>query len=366
MAIDRRAFLASAAAVLASARELPALAGVTPSPRYLSAVRWSDGRYGLVIVGIEGHIEHEIALDARGHDAALSPDRRLAVAFARRPGTFAVALDLARGEAFALFETPPDRHFYGHGAFSADGRLLYATENDYESARGVLGVYDVGAGFRRIGEIPTHGVGPHDVLLLRDGRTLCVANGGIETHPASGRAKLNIDNMRPSLAFIDRETGELRARHELATGLARLSIRHLCADAGGNVWLGGQWEGAAEEAPELIGRAGLDSPLRLITPAAPLGTQLKGYIGAVAASDDGRIIAASAPRAGRTVLVDAETGAVVGGTTMADCCGVAPEHDRGIAVSSGVGALRVARAGETGAPARTFAGLSFDNHLRRL
>ena len=35
------------------------------------------------------------------------------------------------------------RHFFGHGVFSPDGKLLYATENDFEAARGVIGVYDV-------------------------------------------------------------------------------------------------------------------------------------------------------------------------------------------------------------------------------
>ena len=56
----------------------------------------------------------------------------------------------------------------------------------------------------------------------------------------------------------------------------------------------------------LAGCAGLDAPLRIIEPPTPMGAQLAGYIGAVAISGDGRLLAASAPRAGRIVYVDTE------------------------------------------------------------
>lgn len=365
MAIDRRALLGLGAVALA-ATATRALGLEEGSERYVSAARRTDGRFVLVIVSGDGRIERELALEARGHDIAFAPDGRTAVVFARRPGTFALAVDLGSGTPRVLFATPPDRHFYGHGAYSPDGRLLFATENDFAGARGVLGVYDVGAGFRRIGEIDTHGVGPHDVLLLADGRTLCVANGGIETHPDSGRAKLNLHSMRPSLVFIDRTSGELRARHELSAGLARLSIRHLCVDSESRVWFGGQWQGEALESPELIGHAGADTPARLVDPSRPLGALMKGYIGSIATTDDGLIVAATSPRAGRTIYLDAETERVIGETVLADCCGVAPAYGGAIAVSSGLGTLEIDSPRRTSTRSTAVDGLSFDNHMRRL
>lgn len=365
MVIDRRVLLGCGIVALA-ATATRALALDAGRERYIAAARRAGGRFVVVIITSDGSIERELPLEARGHDFALSPDGKTAVAFARRPGTFALAIDVRAGAPRALFAAPADRHFYGHGAFSPDGRLLYATENDFEHARGVLGVYDAGAGFRRIGEIDTYGVGPHDVLLLGDGQTLAVANGGIETHPDSGRAKLNLLSMRPSLAFVDRIGGQLIARHELDRGLNRLSIRHLCADAAGRVWFGGQWEGEALESPELVGYAGVDTSARLLATGTPLGALLKGYVGAVAASADGRVVAASSPRAGRTVYFDADSERLIGESGLADCCGVAPAEGGRIAVSSGLGRLQMAhpRLGTTGSV--TVAGLSFDNHLRRL
>src|SRR5690606_9919478 len=127
-----------------------------------SACRRRDGTYALAFVTADGKLLREIPLSGRGHDVALSPDGASGVAFARRPGQFAVSFDLNGARPPVIFETPPDRHFCGHGVFSQDGRLLYATENDFDAGRGVLGVYDAGASFRRIGELQSHGLDPHE------------------------------------------------------------------------------------------------------------------------------------------------------------------------------------------------------------
>ncbi len=39
------------------------------------------------------------------------------------------------------------------------------------------------------------------------GRRLVVANGGLRTHPDTGRETLNPDDMSPNLALIDLATG---------------------------------------------------------------------------------------------------------------------------------------------------------------
>ena len=130
------------------------------------------------------------SLPGRGHDLTYNQATGLLVTFARRPRNFAVAFDYRGNIAPITFTTPANRHFYGHGVFSFDGRLLYATENDFENAAGIIGIYDVQAGFKRLGELKSYGVGPHDIALLSDGRTLVVANGGIETRPLSGESHL--------------------------------------------------------------------------------------------------------------------------------------------------------------------------------
>ncbi len=368
MTLDRRALLTGGASALLLPIGLTggARAGATDADAlYVSSARRGDGSYCVVIVTASGRVVREHALNDRGHDVAVSPDGKLAVAFARRPGTFAVAFDTRGAKPPVVFETPPARHFFGHGVFSADGRLLYATENDYEGGRGVLGIYDVAARFHRIGELPSHGLGPHDLLLLGDGRTLCVANGGIETHPDAGRADLNLDTMRPSLAFLDSATGDLVAEHVLPGALNQLSIRHLCRDGAGKVWFGGQWQGSVASSPVLIGSAGRDSPIGLVTAGEEmLGSGLKGYIGSVSSNAGGGLVAASAPKAGIVVFIDPATARVLGSKVMRDVCGVAPAGPAEMALSSGDGVLSVGAPPSSDTKVAVVQGLAFDNHLR--
>ena len=70
------------------------------------------------------------------------------VAFARRPGNFAIAFGLSRKRRAIAFAAPVGRHFYGHGVFAKDGRVLYTTENDIETGAGVIGVWDATAQMR--------------------------------------------------------------------------------------------------------------------------------------------------------------------------------------------------------------------------
>src|SRR6185312_463931 len=134
---------------------------------------------------------------ARGHDLVQRPGTRECVVFARRPGTFAIAFSTDASAAPVEFQSKPDRHFFGHGSFSRDGRLLLTSENDFEAVRGVIGVRDATAGYRQIGEFDAAGMEPHDLCLLSDGRTLVIANGGLETHPLSERENLNVATMEP-------------------------------------------------------------------------------------------------------------------------------------------------------------------------
>lgn len=380
--IDRRLLLRGSimALALAPVGRLPVARAQESTAAFVAAAKIEQG-FAILLLSRDGTILRQVPLSARGHDIALHRPQGRAVAFARRPGTFAVAFSLKDEREPMIFNAQEGRHFYGHGAFSADGRVLYVSENDIAAGQGVIGLYDVAAGYRKIGEMPSFGVGPHELILLADGRTLAVANGGIDTVPEAGRSMLNLDEMKPNLAFVDVTTGTLRARHDLPEAINRLSIRHIAEDARGAVWFGGQWEGDVSATPELVGHASLDAPITLMSPRSPLGLALKGYIGSVAASGDGRLIAASAPKAGRILYLSAETGDVVAESPLADGCGVAGEAGAGFAVSSGLGVFRHEalanartqedRNGVEIPPPRlldehTLAGIAFDNHLRRI
>jgi len=329
---------------------------------FASSIQKRAGGYAAALVNEAGSLISTVNLPERGHDITFSPVTGQGVVFARQPGTFAVVFDPAGGTEPRTLTSIEGRHFFGHGAFSPDGRLLYATENDFENARGVIGIYDVAGGFTRIGEFDTFGTGPHEMLLTPDGEIFVVANGGIETHPDFGRAELNLDTMDPSIAFIDRRSGALVGQLRLEAGLHQLSIRHMAFDHLGRAWFGCQFRGSPEDRPQLVGYATRDGEIRLIELPGDMLGDLRNYIGSVAASADGDLIGISSPEGNTILAIDPDTGDVVASRSMRNVCGIAGDG-AGLLASSGEGQL----GGFAGSPAplTTFE-LNFDNHLRVL
>jgi hypothetical protein len=358
MDLDRRAVLmnlAGTAAMLA----LPKCALAGFETECFAAARKDDrGNFSAALFSLNGDMRW-VELPGRGHDIALRPDGREWVAFARRPGRFGVAVPVGAGQP-VWFATKPNRHFFGHGVFSVNGRLLYSTENDYETARGVIGVRDATGGYQQIGEFPAHSMEPHDIALLSDGRTMVIANGGIRTHPDS-EGELNLPNMQPSLVYVDVATGALLEEHRLASELHQLSIRHLAIGAGDVVAFGCQYRGPEQDAPPLIGfhRRG-EEPV--IVPA-PSGTQegLRNYIGSVAADSSGGVVAASAPKGGLITYWDLSSRRYLGVSDLNDGCGLAPTHHQAnFLLTSGEGWL--ATADSSGAMERQASSFQWDNH----
>lgn len=355
--IDRRGFVLGAAGDVLAVTA-PAAAG---GPVYVTTGRARGGGFVLVFLDAAGAVLSTQALDGRGHDIAVAPDGGRVVAFARRPGRFAVVADCRRGTAVQTIAAAANRHFCGHGFFSGDGRLLYATENAFDIEAGVIGVYDAYNGYKRIAEFPTGGIGPHEALLMPDGRTVAVANGGILTHPDFGRQKLNLATMEPSLAYLDRKTGEIVDRVRLSPDHHRLSIRHLGLDRSGAVWFGCQNEGAASDQVPLVGRHVPGGTPQLIAAPDAVTRSFRNYIGAVAANRSGTRIATTSPRGGVLVIWDAASEKVVATTTEGDVCGVAAHGLGGFVASSGGGEVLW-----PDGTRRRNAEHAWDNHMRRL
>jgi hypothetical protein len=359
--VDRRTFLAAAGgAFLASLPPRSALAALAADAVFATAYVDRQGRYGVAVLSERGELLHALGLPDRGHDVAFDPVSRRSVAFARRPGTFAVVFDHTGRAPPVTLPSRPGRHFFGHGVFSPNGRLLYATENDFEAAEGLIGVYDATDGFARIGEFATHGMDPHELLLMPDGRTLAVANGGIETHPDFGRAKLNLATMQPSLVFLDRETGSLVEKHELAPDLHQLSIRHMDLDGEGRIWFGCRYEGPALDRPPLVGTARLGEAIALLDMAPDSLSALRNYVGSVAANAAAGTVAVSSPQGNRMAVFDAATGVVVAERALTEVCGLAADGD-GYVATTGEGRVLCGSGAEARLPDHVW-----DNHILRI
>ncbi|MBP1851418.1 DUF1513 domain-containing protein [Rhizobium halophytocola] len=332
--IDRRAFLAAAGAgFLSGLTSRSAFALTRADAVYATGYRDADRRFGLALMSERGDFIDRIDLPDRMHGLCHSPATGRVVAFARRPGTFAMILDTRGHSEPIVIHAAENRHFFGHGHFSPDGRILYASENDFEAGRGVIGLYDGARGFARIGEFPAHGIGTHDMTVSDDGALLIIANGGIETHPDFGRTKLNLDAMQPSLVIADARDGRLIEKHLMPNGLEQLSTRHLAVMDRGEIWFACQYEGARNDLPPLVGRFGQGVDLRFAELPEDTTTALANYVGAIAVHRTDRLVGLASPKGGVAVTLSATSGKVVATQTIPDAAGIAPAR-HGFAVSS--------------------------------
>lgn len=327
------------------------------APAFLSAAVTPNGTYILCGIDRALNLVFQCPLPDRGHAAAAHPIRPEAVAFARRPGTFAVVIECTSGRRIATLNTPAGRHFYGHGTFNADGTRLFTTENDYEAGRGRIGVWDTTNGYHRIDEWDSGGIGPHDIKRLPGSEGFVVANGGIDTHPESGRSKLNLPTMRPNLAYIN--AGDLLEVSELPSDMHKNSIRHLAVTADGTVAFGLQWQGAGHPVA-LVGVHRFGKQIGLMSASYEDVRGMDGYIGSVAFSKDGKTLAATSPRGGIVQTYDVATRSLCACRVMPDACGVASNGDAFMATS---GTGHIATLGPGLEMTADYPSLRFDNHL---
>ncbi|MBY5836323.1 DUF1513 domain-containing protein [Rhizobium leguminosarum] len=333
-AINRRSFVKAAGlGFLATLTPRSLMALERTDAVYASGIRAADGSFAIATVTERGEIVDQVALPARAHGMAFSASTGKTVAFARRPGTYAMIVDPWNKSEPIVISSREDRHFYGHGAFSPDGRLLYASENDFDGNRGMIGLYDATDRFTRIGEFETYGIGPHDMTVSDDGRLLIVANGGIETHPDFGRTKLNLGEMQPSLALIDAATGALVEKHVLPAEWAELSTRHVDLDGAGRIWFACQYEGHRKDLPPLVGHFAKGEALTFIDLPEETTRRLANYVGAIAVNRSEGLVGITSPKGGASVTIDARTGKMLAEISVPDAAGIAPARN-GFAVSS--------------------------------
>ncbi|KKD00702.1 DUF1513 domain-containing protein [Photobacterium halotolerans] len=306
------------------------LTGTENCDRLIGCSRTPDGRYAVVVADAHGRPIHQIALPERGHGVAIQPGGALAVAFARRPGAYMQAFYPATGEMLPLRRADQNRHYYGHGAFSADGRYLFATEGVSTTSEGVIGVYDTTAGLQKVAEYTGFGIGPHEVVLA-DPDTLAIGVGGVHT---LGREPFNLDTMQPALVYLDIQSGQVVEKAVLSD--KRLSIRHLAVTDTGDIACGQQYRGLPDQAAPLVHLHTRGSELRPLLADEEDWMRFNHYIASIA-SLDGYLLATS-PRGNCYGIWREATGALVDLQPLTDASGVAVSQGQWL-VGSGAGKI---------------------------
>ncbi|NVK18421.1 MAG: DUF1513 domain-containing protein [Methylocystaceae bacterium] len=330
--MDRRDFLRLGSAAFTTATFFPQLsfAGTLPHG-WLNGFKDNQGRYGVAYIDQKLQAEVLFHTPLRLHGIYKHPTRDLIVAPARRPDTELYVFDVTT-KSIKVITADEGRHFYGHGQFNQDGTLYFTTENAYDEERGMVGVYDVTQGFKRIAEWSSGGIGPHQMRLYKN--RLIIANGGILTHPDTGRATLNMDDMAPNLTYIDITTGQITQQFSLSEDLQHLSIRHIDVDDNGIVYMGLQDQVKNRRDLPLVWKTNGDTLDMMDEPVE--GWEIfNGYIGSVSTNTHGLCVAS--PRGGCAHIWD-QTGTTY--IKQKDVCGVSKNADGSFILTSGEGIVR--------------------------
>lgn len=354
--MQRRMF-AQGALLWAAVGAMPSTAQATArrGPRFVAAWDGEGGEHHLGVLAAEAaalRVVTSIALPTRAHGLLVEPGGSV-LAAARRPGDWVLRWAPASGAA-QWFWSEPDRRHTGHLLREPGGRWLYSAETDVETGQGLIAVRDART-FERLAEWPTHGIDPHQFILDADG-SLLVANGGVPTRPESGRAKLTLERMDPSLVRLDASTGALLGQWRLAD--SRLSIRHLVRDTMGLVGIALQAEHDDAQVKAAAPVLAVFDGARLRALDAPLS--LAGYGGDIAATASGFRV--SAPRAGGVARWTRD-GQWAGFTPLAEACSLASAANGGVWVGGRAQAAECDEGDPSAAPRHlAIHSLRLDNH----
>ena len=269
---------------------------------------------------------HSTAIHVRGHGGAVDPsDKNRVILFARRPGLEALLLDLKKKTVIPAFSSEKGFHLFGHGCFSKDGKHLFTTESEYEKGDGKIVVRDTRT-FRVVNRYDSYGIGPHEIKRLPGTNILVVANGGLLTHPASGKERLNLSSMASNLSYIDGSTGELIESQYLPYNKA--SIRHIDVAQDGLVSFGLQVQRDAmksDSRDDLVPLAGshvLGSKPVLFEKPDALIMKMDDYVGSVSLNNNSRTAGFTSPRGNIVSFWDCDTGKYRGYHKLFDVCGL--------------------------------------------
>jgi len=292
-------------------------------PLYISSAGDLQGNFFLSGFSKLGKEKFRIPIPERGHGFARNSNSGEITVFARRPGNFGLVIDTSSGDIIDKFNAKNGRHFYGHGVYSKDGQWLYSSENEYDTGQGIIGVYDAKNHFRLVDTITTYGIGPHEINLLSEGNILVVANGGVLTHPDSGRKKLNLDTMESSLAYIEIKSGKLICVQKLPKELKLMSIRHISISPKDEIALAMQYQGPKRHLFPLVGFQKGSEEIILCSAPEKIIYHMKNYCGSVTFDSSGKFIAVSSPRGGIITFWSTTEKDFISYVEVQDGCGVA-------------------------------------------
>ncbi|WP_422373473.1 DUF1513 domain-containing protein [Hoeflea sp.] len=184
-------------------------------------------------IGLDGSIRQAV-LPVHAHDVAVSPDRSVGILCGFNSGGH-VAFDPDTLDVAAL-GAPFKKGWNGggHAQFLPDGQGVLLSErapfkslrHTIESHHGRITIREPST-MRILESYSTHGIDPHDIRLVEDGRYLVIANYGSVIEKTSGKKAVPRRVVEASITTIEVASGRLVDKQ--LTGAEDTELRHLAA-----------------------------------------------------------------------------------------------------------------------------------------
>jgi uncharacterized protein len=170
--------------------------------------------YALSIVNLTLKDKRLVPLDFLAHGVIVDPNNHFRLVLFEKIGPGACEVDLGSMKMVNKITTSRDKYFYGHGAFTIDGKNLYCTETYLDNKKGIIAMRDAKT-LQFLGEFPTYGDNPHECQLIDNGSVMVVTNAGSTIG----------GNTAPSVTYIDMANQQLIERVLLTND--RLNTGHM-------------------------------------------------------------------------------------------------------------------------------------------
>lgn len=154
--------------------------------------------YALSVVNLTLKTKRLVPLDFLAHGVIVDPNDYFRLIIFEKIGPGACEVDLNAMKMVRKITTSDDKYFYGHGAFTGDGKSLYCTETYLDNKKGIIAIRDAQT-MQNMGEFPTYGDNPHECQLIDNGKVMVVTNAGSTIG----------GNTEPSVTYIDMANQQL-------------------------------------------------------------------------------------------------------------------------------------------------------------
>lgn len=236
----------------------------------------------LSFVDLENKLTHTADMPFLAHGIHIDPSNTNRLAVFEKRGANACEFDLKNRTISRTISCKPGRYFYGHGAYSVDGGLLYSSETELNTLQGMIAIRD-GNDLSYISEFPTFGIEPHECHLIDDGSTMVVTNGGGK----SGEEQ-------PSVTYIDINTQKLMEKVTLSH--EDLNTGHVAISQNGDlVVVSAPRKGLDPAMPGGVSIRPRNAPMQSRTEPSDITQRMRGEALSVAIDAESKIAAVTHP-----------------------------------------------------------------------